>query len=134
GIRQRKLHIEELLRIAMQHLGERAMPVRVVDIAAGHGRYVLEALAGSAVAPQLIQLRDYSDLNVAAGTRLIEEKGLGSVATFVKGDAFDGTALAAIKPTPTFGIVSGLYELFADNTMVRRSFEGLAAAIAPGGY
>ena len=134
GIRQRKLHVEELVRAAMQHLADRNMPVRVVDIAAGHGRYVLEALAGSAVAPQLIQLRDYSDLNVAAGNRLIAEKGLGSVATFVNGDAFDGTALAAIKPTPTLGIVSGLYELFADNTMVRRSFEGLAAAIAPGGY
>ncbi len=134
GIRQRKLHVEELVRAAMQHLADRNMPVRLVDIAAGHGRYVLEALAGSAVAPQLIQLRDYSDLNVAAGTRLIEEKGLGSVATFVKGDAFDSVALAAIKPTPTLGIVSGLYELFADNTMVRRSLEGLAAAIAPGGY
>jgi hypothetical protein len=134
GIRQRKIHVEELVRAAMQHLADRNMPVRLVDIAAGHGRYVLEALAGSAVAPQLIQLRDYSDLNVAAGNRLIAEKGLGSVATFVKGDAFDGTALAAIKPTPTLGIVSGLYELFADNTMVRRSLEGLAAAIAPGGY
>jgi Putative methyltransferase len=133
GIRQRKLHIEELVRAAMQHLADRNMPVRVVDIAAGHGRYVLEALAGSAVAPQLIQLRDYSDLNVASGTRLIAEKGLGSVATFVKGDAFDFAALAAIKPTPTLGIVSGLYELFADNAMVRRSLEGLAAAIPAGG-
>ncbi len=134
GIRQRKLHVEELMRIAMQQLGERAVPVRVVDIAAGHGRYVLEALAGSTAAPQLIQLRDYGDLNVAAGTRLIQEKGLGSVATFVKGDAFDGAALAAIKPTPTLGIVSGLYELFPENAMVRRSLEGLAAAIPVGGY
>ena len=30
--------------------------------------------------------------------------------------------------------MSGLYELFPDNGMVRRSLEGLAAAIAPGGY
>jgi Putative methyltransferase len=133
GIRQRKIHVEELVRAAMQYLADRNMPVLLVDIAAGHGRYVLEALAGSAVAPQLIQLRDYSDLNVAAGTRLIEQKGLGSVATFVKGDAFDRAALAAIKPTPTLGIVSGLYELFADNAMVRRSLEGLAAAIPAGG-
>jgi alpha-beta hydrolase superfamily lysophospholipase/phosphatidylglycerophosphate synthase len=134
GIRQRKVHIEELVRAAMQHLADRDVPVRVVDIAAGHGRYVLEAIAGSTVAPQLIQLRDYSDLNVAAGTRLIQEKGLGSVATFVKGDAFDGAALAAIKPTPTLGIVSGLYELFPENAMVRRSLAGLAAAIPAGGY
>ena len=37
------------------------MPVRVLDIAAGHGRYVLEALAGTEVKPDSILLRDYSD-------------------------------------------------------------------------
>jgi alpha-beta hydrolase superfamily lysophospholipase len=40
GIRQRKLNVEELLRAAMQRLREKGMPVRVMDIAAGHGRYV----------------------------------------------------------------------------------------------
>jgi hypothetical protein len=134
GIRQRKIHIEELICIAIQFLAHRGMPVRLVDIAAGHGRYVLQALARSAVMPEAIELRDYSDLNVAAGTRLIEEEGLGAVATFVKDDAFDREALAAIKPKPTLGIVSGLYELFADNVMVRRSLAGLAAAIPVGGY
>jgi hypothetical protein len=31
-------------------------------------------------------------------------------------------------------LVSGLYELFPDNTLVRQSLAGLAEAIAPGGY
>jgi len=31
-------------------------------------------------------------------------------------------------------VVSGLYELFADNAMVRRSLAGLAAAIQSGGF
>jgi hypothetical protein len=39
-----------------------------------------------------------------------------------------------MTPRPTLGVVSGLYELFADNEGVRRSLAGLAAAIAPGGY
>jgi alpha-beta hydrolase superfamily lysophospholipase len=134
GIRQRKLHVEELLRRAMARLKDRNAPVRVLDIAAGHGRYVLEALAGSAVTPDTILLRDYSDINVAAGRRLIEEKQLAATATFVKGDAFDRTSLASVEPKPTLGVVSGLYELFPDNTLVRRSLAGLAAAIAPGGY
>jgi hypothetical protein len=34
----------------------------------------------------------------------------------------------------TIGVVSGLYELYADNGMVRRSLEKLAAAIEDGGY
>jgi putative methyltransferase len=131
GIRQRKVNLEELLRRAMTLLREKGMPVRVLDIAAGHGRYVIEALAGSDVMPDTILLRDYSDINVAAGTRLIADKGLSDIARFVKGDAFDRDSLAMIEPKPTLGIVSGLYELFPDNA---RSLEGLAAAIPQGSY
>jgi alpha-beta hydrolase superfamily lysophospholipase/phosphatidylglycerophosphate synthase len=134
GIRQRKRHAEELLVAAMQALAARGMPVRVTDIAAGHGRYVLDALAAGEAVPQAILLRDYSDLNVAEGTKLIEERGLAGVASFVKGDAFDHDSLATIDPPPTVAIVSGLYELFADNFMVRRSLAGLAEAVPPGGY
>jgi alpha-beta hydrolase superfamily lysophospholipase len=134
GIRQRKLHLEELLRAAMTRLDDKSIPIRVMDIAAGHGRYVLEALDGAPTKPASILLRDYSDINVEAGTRLIAEKGLANIARFVKGDAFDPDSLAAVDPKPTLGIVSGLYELFPDNTMVRRSLSGLAAAVEPGGY
>jgi alpha-beta hydrolase superfamily lysophospholipase len=134
GIRQRKRHLEELLRAAMARLGEKNVPIRVIDIAAGHGRYVLEALDGARTKPASILLRDYGDINVEAGAKLIAEKGLVDVATFVKGDAFDRDDLAAVQPKPTMGIVSGLYELFPDNAIVRRSLAGLAAAIEPGGY
>ncbi len=134
GIRQRKLHVEELLRKAMAAVAAAGEPVHVVDIAAGHGRYVLEALAGADTRPQSILLRDYSDINVRDGGALIAQKGLTDIARFEKGDAFDRDSLAAITPRPTVGIVSGLYELFADNAMIRRSLEGLATAIPPGGY
>ncbi len=134
GIRTRKLHVEDLLRDGMRRLRAAGRPVHVVDIAAGHGRYALEALGGSEIAPDSILLRDYSDLNVEAGARLIVEKGLAGTARFAKGDAFDAENLAAIAPKPTLGIVSGLYELFPDNALVRRSLAGLSAAIAPGGY
>jgi hypothetical protein len=133
GIRTRKRNVEELLRVAMRRLRDKAMPVRLVDIAAGHGRYVLDALAGAEAGPEAILLRDYGDLNVEAGTRLIAERGLAEIARFEKGDAFDRDGLAALAPAPTLGVVSGLYELFADNALVRRSLAGLAAAIPAGG-
>jgi len=134
GIRQRKIHLEELLRATMERMAQRGMPVRILDIAAGHGRYVLEALEASTIKPESVLLRDYSDINVDAGRALIRSKGLGAVAQFVKGDAFDQDSLAAVEPKPTLGIVSGLYELFPDNGMVSGSLAGLAAAIPPGGY
>jgi hypothetical protein len=117
----------------MRVLRERAMPVRIVDIAAGHGRYVLEALNGKGPPPDSILLRDYSQLNVDAGRALIQARRLAAIARFEKGDAFDRASLAALDPRPTIGIVSGLYELFPDNDRVAQSLAGLSDAIAPGG-
>jgi len=134
GIRQRKLHVEELIQQAILRLRASQHAVRVVDIAAGHGRYVLEALKEGAQKPDSILLRDYSDLNVEGGRRLIAEKGLEAIARFEKGDAFDQASLATIEPRPTLGVVSGLYELFPDNAMIRRSLAGLASAIPVGGF
>ena len=134
GIRQRKVHLEELLRSTLERMARRGIPIRVLDIAAGHGRYVLEALAASTIKPDSELLRDYSDLNVEAGRALIRAKGFDGIAQFVKGDAFDRASLAASEPKPTLGIVSGLYELFPDNGIVSASLAGLAAAIPPGGY
>jgi len=134
GIRQRKVHLEEFLRRAMDALHAVDRPVRVLDIAAGHGRYVLEALKNYPRRPDSILLRDFSDINVHDGNALIGEKGLGGVARFVKGDAFDRQSLADVVPRPTIGIVSGLYELFPDNGAVARSLAGLADAVEPGGY
>ena len=135
GIRQRKTHLEELIRQAMARLREENRPVRLLDVAAGHGRYVLEAVAGSATElPESILLRDFSERNVEAGRKLIAETGLAGVARFERGDAFDRDDLAAISPRATLGVVSGLYELFPENAPVRRSLAGLAACIEPGGF
>jgi alpha-beta hydrolase superfamily lysophospholipase len=133
GIRRRKLHIEELLLRAMTAARESGMAVRIVDIAAGHGRYALDAIDSSPSRPDSILLRDYSEINVAQGSALIRAKGLGSIASFVSGDAFDRSSLARIEPRPTIGIASGLYELFADNSLVGNSLAGLAEAIPAGG-
>ncbi|MGV8991298.1 MAG: class I SAM-dependent methyltransferase family protein, partial [Thiobacillus sp.] len=134
GIRQRKIHNEVLLQTAFARLRETNRPVRVLDIAAGHGRYVLESIGNGDTRPDEILLRDYSDINVRDGNALIERKGLGDVARFIKADAFDRESIAQVTPKPTVGIVSGLYELFGDNAMIERSLSGLSDAIAPGGY
>jgi hypothetical protein len=105
-----------------------------MDIAAGHGRYVLDAVLGSPVQPASILLRDYSRINVEQGQTLIKQKGLTAIARFEEGDAFAGEALARVMPRPNVGVVSGLYELFPDNEPVIRSLAGLSEAIPSGGY
>jgi hypothetical protein len=134
GIRQRKVHVEELIRDAMERLRAAGMPVHVMDVAAGHGRYVLEALDTARVRPDSILLRDYSDLNVHEGAEMIRSKHLESLARFEKGDAFDRASIAGVTPRPTLAIVSGLYELFGENDMVSRSLAGIGDAVPEGGY
>lgn len=139
GIRERKVNVEALIGDAIARLHASGRPVRIVDIAAGHGRYVLEALVSQkgrldGASVESILLRDYSALNVDQGRALIRDKGLDAIARFEQGDAFDGDNLAALNPAPTLAIVSGLYELFGDNDMVARSLGGLSRAVPAGGY
>ncbi|WP_027598666.1 bifunctional alpha/beta hydrolase/class I SAM-dependent methyltransferase [Pseudomonas sp. MOIL14HWK12:I2] len=134
GIRQRKLNLEALLLQAQARLRQAGMASRILDIAAGHGRYVLDALAQFPQPPEAVRLRDYSERNVHAGRALIRQRGLDALVTFEQGDAFDAEALAALRPRPTLIVVSGLYELFADNALIDRSLLGLTAALEPGGY
>ncbi len=132
GIRQRKIHLEELIAKALSRLAAEGRPLRVLDIAAGHGRYVLDAVAASDAKPESIRLQDYSPINVEKGSVLIAERGLQDIAAFHRADAFDTEGLAAIAPKPTLAIVSGLYELFPDNALIEASLAGLARAMEPG--
>jgi alpha-beta hydrolase superfamily lysophospholipase/SAM-dependent methyltransferase len=133
GIRQRKKNLEKLLRDVIEKTHAAGLPVRIVDIAAGGGRYVLETMRALPEIPMTALLRDYKQENVDAATRLARNLDLTNV-TAVFGDAFDRASLAALEPPPTVGIVSGLFELFPSNDAVLTSLRGLADAIAPGGH
>jgi alpha-beta hydrolase superfamily lysophospholipase len=131
GIRVRKQLIQELIILAMRRVRDSGHVVRIADVAAGHGRYVLEAIALSAAAPDDVLLRDFDSQNVELGRRLMAEKGIRG--RFEQGDAFDRAALIGLQPKPTIGIVSGFFELFPENDRVLETLNGLAGAIEPGG-
>lgn len=132
GIRIRKQHIEALLIKAASLLRASNQPIRIMDIAAGHGRYALEA--AQAIKADHVLLRDYSELNVIGGCALIQKLGSENKAQFIQADAFDAASLAAVTPNPTIAIASGLYELFSDNRLINTSLAGIHAALAEGGY
>ncbi len=132
GIRQRKVHLEELIGTAIKRLKNEDRSTHILDIACGHGRYVLDAVARTGETPDSIHLRDYSPINVLAGRKLIKERGFEAIAHMEEGDAFNEDSLASITPQPDLAIVSGLYELFPDNALIMRSLSGLARAQKPG--
>lgn len=132
GIRQRKANIAKAINLAMTKLREVGKPVDVLDIASGHGRYVLDALTAENH-PDSVRLRDYSPINVAAGRKLIAERGLQEIISFDEVNAFEPANYQALTPRPTLGIVSGLHELFADNDLIMHSLNGFGTAIETGG-
>lgn len=133
GIRERKKNLETLLRRVIQKTHAEGRPVRMLDIAAGGGRYLLETMRRLRDIPMTAVLRDYKPENVEAARRLATEFGLTNV-TVEPGDAFDRGSLSAIEPRPTIGIVSGLFELFPGNSGVLESLRGLADGLEPGAY
>src|SRR2546423_4374895 len=132
GIRERKKNLETLLGGVIERVHAEALPVHILDIAAGGGRYLLETMRDLSEIPMTALLRDYKQENVEAARRLVAEFGLTNV-TVETGNAFDRASLAAITPRPTIAIVSGLFELFPGNAGVLESLHGLADAIEPGG-
>ncbi len=132
GIRRRREHLQDVLRESIEELHAAGSPVRILDIAAGPGRYVLETMRQLPGISITALLRDYQDRNLEAGRTLAREFGITGV-EFRQGDAFDRRGLAALSPPPTISIVTGLYELYPENAPVLESLRGLAEAMRGGG-
>jgi alpha-beta hydrolase superfamily lysophospholipase/SAM-dependent methyltransferase len=133
GIRQRKENLETMLVRLIARVHADRLPVRILDVASGGGRYLLETMRALPEIPMTGVLRDYKQENVEAAKRLATVFGLTNV-TVELGNAFDRSSIAALNPRPTIAIVSGLFELFPENAGVLESLRGLAEAIEPGGY
>ena len=133
GIRTRKRHLEAMLDRAMDEARAAGLPVRVTDIAAGGGRYVLEALDRRRDLRASAVLRDIGRDNVESARALARSLRLHGVSVEC-GDAFDGAGLRRMTPRPTVAIAAGLYELFPGNDRVRVSLMGLGQAVEEGGF
>ena len=134
GIRQRKGNLNKTLRDLIVKVHRENDPVRILDIAAGAGRYVIETIRDMPKIPIGATLCDYKQENVDAMRALAEELNVNGAVIARRGDAFDRESLAKIQPRATIGIVSGLYELIPSNESVLHSLRGLADAIEPDGY
>lgn len=133
GIRQRKVHIQKMLDRAIASISKRGEPVRILDIASGPGRYVLDTIANQKDVEISALLCDRDEGGLQWGRDIAKSMGITSV-TYQKHDAFDGDAIAQYKPQPNIAIVSGLYELFPSNKLILDSLRGVAAAVETGGY
>lgn len=134
GVRLRKKHVEELMLLAITQLLQQNKKVNILDIAAGHGRYILDTAHKFPQQIDHILMRDYDDKNVKQGQILIQERGLTDFAKFEKADAFSSEDLSTLPTDRTLAIASGFYELFSDNSMLSKSLNGIANSMEDNGY
>ena len=133
AMRERQGILESQLRRTIQHLLDLRESVRIMDIAAGRGRYVLDIVKEFEGRNVSALLRDRSEYSLAEGRKLAEAVEVSNV-SYVQGDAFDTDSLLAMDPAPNIAIVSGLFELFPDNARIMAALEGLGGLVKPGGY
>lgn len=124
GIRERGDIMRRTLRTEIDAIAARDGGVRLLDVACGGGRYVLEALALKGAPVESALLRDYRRENIESAQALARD--LNVVARFGQADAFSDEDLARASPEPNLIVVSGLHEIIADNALVERHFHQLA--------
>jgi alpha-beta hydrolase superfamily lysophospholipase/SAM-dependent methyltransferase len=133
AMRERQHILESKLRKTIQHLLDLREPARIMDIAAGRGRYVLDIVREFEGRDVSALLRDQSEYSLQEGRKLAESMGISAV-HYAQGDAFDTESLLAVDPAPNIAIISGLFELFPDNHRILAALEGLGGLVKPGGY
>ncbi|MGB0712431.1 MAG: bifunctional alpha/beta hydrolase/class I SAM-dependent methyltransferase [Gammaproteobacteria bacterium] len=133
GIRQRRVHLKQAVGTAIDEL-KTARPdgetIHVADLAAGPGRYLLDVLEARHADRDHIRItcRDRDEQGLSEGRDLAADHGFTQV-KHETGDAFDPASIASLTPAPDIVVVSGLYELFADNGAVLRSLRGIRAVL-----
>jgi len=132
GIRERKTLLQDQLRTAIQNSHVPDCPVRILDLAAGGGRYALEVAADFPDDAISLTLRDNVRANLEAARALASSLGVNDVG-FQVADAFNEREINDIDPAPDIVIVSGLYELIPENTGVAASLRGIAGVLSAGG-
>jgi SAM-dependent methyltransferase len=128
--------LQSALSALIHQFRQEGRPVHILDIAAGHGRYVLKTLANINETRVTAVCCDIEDSELLMGTRLAREAGLNNV-RFEKGDAFNIASLEMMKlnpDVPDVVIVSGLYELYGNNNMVRKSLRDIHQLLNEDGY
>jgi hypothetical protein len=133
GIRTRGVNIKKAINWAInKSSSDPKIPVELMDIASGPGRYVLDVLAETDTAVYA-RLYDLDEKGLAFGKNRADSLGLKNV-EFKKQDAFSKCADSNAARLADVAIVSGLYELFSNNEMVSRSLRLLNERVKDGAY
>ncbi|RLA63532.1 MAG: methyltransferase [Epsilonproteobacteria bacterium] len=131
GIRQRKLNMIAATKEKIALLQEKGEKVRILDIAGGPARYLIEVAEEY---PDIeVQVRDYQEQNVQEGKELAEKRELANI-SYSQSDAFNADNYDVKGYRPNIVIISGVFELFESNDLVGVAMDGVTSIIEDEGY
>ena len=132
GIRTRKKHLKVTLQQLIQQLNENSINPVILDVASGAGRYLFE-LQANAKFPIELHLNDIDENSIAKAKKLAASFEASPV-SFTQHDVFSLSVEGGSKSAPNIIIISGLFELYENNTQVHRVISHLFALMQEGGY
>ncbi|WP_339937989.1 bifunctional alpha/beta hydrolase/class I SAM-dependent methyltransferase [Undibacterium luofuense] len=130
GIRERKQHLEQLLSQAIAAVPA-GQTIRILDLATGGGRYVLETVKRFGDRQFDIELRDYVQANLDAAAALANQLGLADSVRCRRCDAFSADSYQEAQRFDIV-VISGLFELFSDNALLSIALQGVRRQMQPG--
>jgi len=131
GIRQRKVNMISTLKEKIEALEKENKKIKILDIAGGPARYLIEICKQYPNIQVLVQ--DYQEQNINEGKQLAKEFGIGNIA-YKQADAFDKNTYSKDIFEPNIVVVSGVFELFSSNDLIKNAIEGITAVIEDEGY
>jgi SAM-dependent methyltransferase len=135
AIRARRTLLKAMLRAEIERNRAAARPTRLLDVAAGPGRYLQELLleCGPERGDLRILCRDLALDGLYLGAERARVAGLRNI-SYEPGDAFNpAPAKEQLGGAPNVIVVSGLYELILYDETIQKSLARLYQMLAPGG-
>ncbi|WP_442765197.1 bifunctional alpha/beta hydrolase/class I SAM-dependent methyltransferase [Sulfurospirillum cavolei] len=131
GIRQRKVNAIAAIREKIEHLRAQGEKVRILDIAGGPARYLIELAREYSDIEVLV--RDYQEQNIEQGRALAEEFSLKNI-RYEQADAFDKKTYENRSYQPNIVIISGVFELFEENALIQNAIDGITSMMPKGSF
>lgn len=133
GVRIRKDNLCMAINEYIGKLKKSGRKVKIIDIASGPGRYVIETVENSIDNIESVLLRDFKEYNIKAAEELFSKLKTDKI-TAEQADAFKPESYSSLNITPNLAIVSGLFELFSDNHKIKTALDGLSLKMEKGGF
>ena len=130
GVRIRKEHLLQQVEKAIQALQAQGKKVKILDIAGGVGNYLFDIKERH---PEVeIVINEFLPTNIQKGEQIIKERGYQHI-RFTNYSCFEADTYRKLNYTPNITIISGIFELFGDNTLVTEAIKGVVS-ISDNGY